>query len=205
MTNLNLYIFILIAPALLFSLRIILIEVAALISVSNYADQIFWLKKIINRITGSEVKQSEINEELVIILQMISIMISAGESPMTALKYVSNRSDGHLPKLINKSFEKYSTGVNLTQTLEFIAAATHSTQVRRLTNSIQIAVERGTPILDVLNNQILALNKQINLELLRRSGKSEIALLIPVVFLILPVSISFAIWPSLYGLNQAGF
>jgi tight adherence protein C len=205
MTNLNLYIFILIAPALLFSLRIILVEVAALISVSNYADQIFWLKKIINKITGSEVKQSEINEELVIILQMISIMISAGESPMTALKYVSNRSDGYLPKLINKSFEKYSTGVNLTQTLEFIAAATHSTQVRRLTNSIQIAVERGTPILDVLNNQILALNKQINLELLRRSGKSEIALLIPVVFLILPVSISFAIWPSLYGLNQAGF
>ena len=205
MTNLNLYIFILIAPALLFSLRIILVEVAALFSVSNYADQIFWLKKIINKITGSEVKQSEINEELVIILQMISIMISAGESPMTALKYVSNRSDGYLPKLINKSFEKYSTGVNLTQTLEFIAAATHSTQVRRLTNSIQIAVERGTPILDVLNNQILALNKQINLELLRRSGKSEIALLIPVVFLILPVSISFAIWPSLYGLNQAGF
>ena len=205
MTNLNLYIFLLIAPALLFSLRIILIEVAALISVSNYADQMFWLKKLISKVTGSEVKQSQINEELVIILQMISIMISAGESPMTALKYVSRRSDGYLPKLLNKSFDKYSTGVNLTQTLEFIAAATHSAQVRRLTNSIQIAVERGTPILDVLNNQILALNKQINLELLKRSGKSEIALLIPVVFLILPVSISFAIWPSLHGLNQAGF
>ena len=205
MTNLNLYIFLLVAPALLFSLRIILIEVAALISISNYADQMFWLKKLISKVTGSEVKQSEINEELVIILQMISIMISAGESPMTALKYVSMRSDGYLPKLFNKSFDKYSTGVNLTQTLEFIAAATHSAQVRRLTNSIQIAVERGTPILDVLNNQILALNKQINLELLKRSGKSEIALLIPVVFLILPVSISFAIWPSLYGLNQAGF
>jgi tight adherence protein C len=51
----------------------------------------------------------------------------------------------------------------------------------------------------------VALNKQINLELLKKSGKSEIALLIPVVFLILPVSISFAIWPSIYGLNQAGF
>jgi tight adherence protein C len=205
MTNLNLYIFLLIAPALLFALRIILIEIAALISISNYADQMFWLKRVINKLTGSEVKQSEINEELVIILQMISIMISAGESPMTALKYVSKRSDGYLPKLIANSFKKYSTGVNLTRTLEFIAAATHSTQVRRLTNSIQIAVERGTPILEVLNNQILALNKQINLELLRRSGKSEIALLVPVVFLILPVSIAFAIWPSLYGLNQAGF
>jgi hypothetical protein len=67
------------------------------------------------------------------------------------------------------------------------------------------AIQRGTPILDVLNNQVVALNKQINLELLKKSGKSEIALLIPVVFLILPVSISFAIWPSIYGLNQAGF
>ena len=205
MTNLNLYIFLLIAPALLFSLRIILIEIAAIISVSNYADQMFWIKKSINKITGSEIKQSEINEELVVILQMISIMISAGESPMAALKYVSNRSDGYLPKLFNKSFEKYSTGINLTQTLEFIANATNSAQVRRLTNSIQIAVERGTAVLDVLNNQILTLNKQINLALLKRSGKSEIALLIPVVFLILPVSISFAIWPSIYGLNQAGF
>jgi tight adherence protein C len=60
-------------------------------------------------------------------------------------------------------------------------------------------------VLDVLNNQVLALNKQINFNLMKRSGKSEITLLIPVVFLILPVSISFAIWPSLYGLNQAGF
>ena len=58
MTNLNLYIFLLIAPALLFSLRIILIEVAAVISISNYADQMFWLKKLISKVTGSEVKQS---------------------------------------------------------------------------------------------------------------------------------------------------
>jgi len=205
MKSINLYIFILIAPALLFSLRIILIEVAALISVSNYVKELFWIKSLIGKITGSEIKQSEINEELVSILQMISIMISAGESPMTALKHVANRSEGHLPKLISKSFQKYSDGINLTQTLNFIAVATGSTQVRRLTNSIQIAIQRGTPILDVLNNQVVALNKQINLELLKKSGRSEIALLIPVVFLILPVSISFAIWPSIYGLNQAGF
>jgi len=201
MKSINLYIFILIAPALLLSLRIILVEVAALVSISNYAKELFWIKSLIGKVTGSEIKQSEINEELVSILQMISI----GESPMMALKHVSTRSEGHLPKLINKSFEKYSSGINLTQTLNFIAVATGSTQVRRLTNSIQIAIQRGTPILDVLNNQVVALNKQINLELLKKSGKSEIALLIPVVFLILPVSISFAIWPSIYGLNQAGF
>ncbi len=204
MNRIQLYIFILVAPAIIFSIRLIAIEVANLLSVSDYAKQLRWLKKLIGKITGSEIKESEINEELVNILQMLSIMISAGESPMMALRYISQRSVGYLPNLIKQSFSKYESGNNLTQSLEFIAAATGSSALRRLTNSIQIAIQRGTPILDVLNNQVQSLNKQINLALLKKSGKSEITLLIPVVFLILPVSISFAIWPSIYGLNQAG-
>ena len=204
MNRIQLYILILVAPAVIYSIRLILIEIANLLSVSNYAKQLSWLKQLIQKLTGSEVKESEINEELVNILQMLSIMISAGESPMIALRYISQRSVGYIPKSIDQSFSKYESGRNLAQTLEHIAVATGSSQVRRLTNSIQIAIQRGTPILDVLNNQVQSLNKQINLALLKKSGKSEIALLVPVVFLILPVSISFAIWPSIYGLNQAG-
>jgi tight adherence protein C len=204
MSRIQLYILILVSPAIIFSIRIILIETANTLSVSDYAKQLRWLKQLIGKITGSYVKESEINEELVNILQMLSIMISAGESPMMALRYISQRSVGYIPTLINQSFSKYESGNNLTQTLEYIAAATGSSALRRLTNSIQIAIQRGTPILDVLNNQVQSLNKQINLALLKKSGKSEITLLIPVVFLILPVSISFAIWPSIYGLNQAG-
>jgi tight adherence protein C len=205
MTRINFYILLLIAPAIIFSLSLILEELANSLAVSDYAKQLDWLNSLIRKVSGTEIKQSEINEELISILQMISIMISSGESPMSAMRYVSKRSDGILPRLIKESLNKYEDGRSITQTLDFLATATGSTQVRRLTNSIQIAIHRGTPVLDVLNNQVLALNKQINFNLMKRSGKSEITLLIPVVFLILPVSISFAIWPSLYGLNQAGF
>ena len=205
MSKINLYSFILVAPAIIFSVRLILEEVANMLAISDFAKQLNWINQLIRKITRTEVKQSEINEELVSILQMLSIMVSAGESPMSAMKYVSKRSEGILPSLIKQSFLKYEDGRTLTQTLDFIATATGSSQVRRLTNSIQIAIHRGTPILEVLNNQVLALNKQINFNLMKLSGKNEITLLIPVVFLILPVSISFAIWPSIYGLNQAGF
>ncbi len=205
MSKINLYSFIIVAPAIIFSVRLILEEVANMLAIFDYAKQLNWINQMIRKITRTEVKQSEINEELVSILQMLSIMVSAGESPMSAMKYVSKRSVGILPSLIKQSFMKYEDGRTLTQTLDFIATATGSSQVRRLTNSIQIAIHRGTPILEVLNNQVLALNKQINFNLMKLSGKSEITLLIPVVFLILPVSISFAIWPSIYGLNQAGF
>ena len=205
MSKIHFYSFILVVPAIIFSFKLILEEAANMLAISDYAEQLKWINQLIRKITRSEIKQSEINEELVSILQMLSIMVSAGESPMSAIRYVSKRSEGILPSLIKQSFIKYEDGRTLTQTLDFIATATGSSQVRRLTNSIQIAIHRGTPILEVLNNQVLALNKQINFNLMKLSGKSEITLLIPVVFLILPVSISFAIWPSIYGLNQAGF
>ena len=109
MTLINLYILILIAPAIIFSLRILLIEISNLLSVSDYAVKLDWLKNLLRTITGSQVNQNEINEELVSILQMLSIMISAGESPMMAMKYVAQRSDGVIPNLINKSFNKYES------------------------------------------------------------------------------------------------
>ena len=205
MSKVNFYILILILPVLVYSVRLIFAEIANILAVSDLAKQLDWFNQILRKLTRTELNQNEINEELSSILQMLSIMVSAGESPMAALKYVSRRSTGILPSLIGQTLNKFEDGKTLTQTLDFLATATRSTQVRRLTNSIQIAIYRGTPILDVFNNQILALNKQINFNLMKVSGRSEITLLIPVVFLILPISISFAIWPSIYGLNQAGF
>jgi tight adherence protein C len=38
--------------------------------------------------------------------------------------------------------------------------------------------------------------------ILQRAGKAEIALMIPIVFLILPVSILFALFPSFEQLNS---
>ena len=104
MNSLSLYIFILVAPAVIFSLRIIFIEISNLLSVSDYASKLQWLNSFIRNLTGSQVKQNEINEELVNILQMLSIMISAGESPMIGLRYISQRSFGVIPNLIKQSF-----------------------------------------------------------------------------------------------------
>lgn len=89
MSKINLYSFILVAPAIIFSVRLILEEVANMLAISDYAKQLNWINQLIRKITRTEVKQSEINEELVSILQMLSIMVSAGESPMSAMKYVS--------------------------------------------------------------------------------------------------------------------
>jgi tight adherence protein C len=107
--------------------------------------------------------------------------------------------------LIKTSLGNYEQNGNLYKTLEFVSSATNSAQVRRLLNAVRISAERGSPMLDTLQNQVRSLNKEIKVNLLNRAGKSEIALLIPVVFLILPTSILFAVWPSIYGLSNSGY
>ena len=204
MTRLQLYVFLLITPAFVLSFRIILIEISKGISIIDYTERFIKLKNIIAVITKSKIDQNKLNEELTSILQMCSIMISAGESPINALKYIADRSDGVLPNLICKELGALASEGTLIKTLENLAAISGSKQVKRVGNSLQVAINRGSPLLQVLQNQVTSLNKEIHIQLLKKSGQSEIALLIPVVFLILPVSILFAIWPSIYGLNMSG-
>jgi tight adherence protein C len=205
MSRINLYILLLIGPITLYSLHIIKNEVLRILSISNYTKQQVHLTKVLRIITRSQINQAELNQELSKILQMLAIMISAGESSIAALRYISERSSGRLATLIKASLENYNNNGNLFSTLEFVSSATNSTQVRRLLNAIRISSERGSPMLDTLQNQVRSLNKEIKVNLLNKAGKSEIALLVPVVFLILPTSILFAVWPSIYGLSNSGY
>jgi tight adherence protein C len=204
-SRINLYILLLIGPITLYSLHIIKNEVLRILSISNYTKQQVHLTKVLRIITRSQINQAELNQELSKILQMLAIMISAGESSIAALRYISERSSGRLATLIKASLENYNNNGNLFSTLEFVSSATNSAQVRRLLNAIRISSERGSPILDTLQNQVRSINKEIKVNLLNKAGKSEIALLVPVVFLILPTSILFAVWPSIYGLSNSGY
>lgn len=205
MSRINLYILLLIGPITLYSLLIIKNELLRILSISNYTKQQVYLTKILKVVTGSQINQAELNQELSKMLQMLSIMISAGESSVAALKYISERSSGRLTALIKASLENYKNNGNLFSTLEYLSSATNSAQVRRLLNAVRVSSERGSPILDTLQNQVRSLNKEIKVNLLNKAGKSEIALLVPVVFLILPTSILFAVWPSIYGLSNSGY
>lgn len=205
MTRIQIYILFLLAPAIVFSIRIVLTEISKGISVMDYDQEFNKLKDLLAIITKTKIDQNKLNEELTSILQMCSIMISAGESPINALKYIAERSDGILPKLISTELRALTSEGTLIKTLDKLSRSSGSKQVKRVGNALQVAMDRGSPLLQVLQNQITSLNKDIHIQLLKKSGKSEIALLIPVVFLILPISILFAIWPSIYGLNISGF
>ena len=64
-----------------------------------------------------------------------------------------------------------------------------------------VAVERGTPLADVLHAQAADVREAARRELIESAARREVLMMIPVVFLVLPVTVLFAFWPGVVGLS----
>ena len=68
--------------------------------------------------------------------------------------------------------------------------------------AIVLGIERGSSLGPILISQVKDARLASKNLILQRAGKAEIALMIPIVFLILPISILFALFPSFEQLNS---
>jgi len=146
-------------------------------------------------------RRSRIDSDFPGIVEMMTLALSAGESPLTVLNRVSHRGSGPLTREFEWVVDQVSKGAPFAQALDQMSRRVHSIAVRRFVDAIVIAITRGAPLIDVLHNHAKEARDFQRNQILNAAGKSEIAMMIPVVFLILPISILFALWPSLSNLN----
>jgi tight adherence protein C len=135
-------------------------------------------------------------------VELFSILVVAGESPSAALIRISKVTTGFLAKDLSESIARLRDGKSLTEVLELLANRTGIPAIRRFSDSLIIALERGSPLAEVLHRQVNDVRKSHQAALIKQAGKAELALMIPVVFLILPISVLFALWPSYVALGR---
>jgi tight adherence protein C len=90
------------------------------------------------------------------------------------------------------------------QALDGLSARTGLPALARFVDGVAVAVERGTPLADVLRAQAVDVREAGKRSLLEAGGRKEIAMMVPVVFLVLPVTVVFALFPGFYGFSFAG-
>ena len=144
-----------------------------------------------------------IEAEFPLVVELFAIWLVGNRSPAHALNHISKRSEGEFSKHLREAIEEIHKGANFSQALDLLSLRTGSPMVRRFSDSLTIAVERGSPLVDVVNRQVEEVRNQERSRLLESAGKAEIAMMIPVVFLILPVSVLFALWPSYFALGRS--
>lgn len=145
--------------------------------------------------------QMRIEADFPAIVEMLTLSLSAGETPLSAFSRISSRGDSPLIREFAIIVEDVRSGHPFTEALDQMGRRIDSMVVRRFIDAIVIAISRGAPLIEVLHGHAREARDYQRNRLLSTAGKAEISMMIPVVFLILPISILFALWPSLAGLN----
>ncbi|MFM9151554.1 MAG: type II secretion system F family protein [Candidatus Planktophila sp.] len=154
------------------------------------------------RLTYSVKRQrSAIDSEFPAIIEMLTLAISAGESPLSAFKRISEQSHGYLSRKFRTVISHVHQGAPFHSALDLMGRDLNSPLVRKFVDSLVNAMVRGAPITEVLIRHAQEARDHQRNQILAAAGKAEISMMIPVVFLILPISMLFALWPSLMNLN----
>jgi tight adherence protein C len=151
----------------------------------------------------SQVKQRErrILAEFPAVAELLALAVAAGESPVAALDRVVRRSGGDLSTDLAKVLAEVRTGEPVASAFDRLATTTGLPLVARFAQGIAVAVERGTPLADVLHAQAADVREAGRRELIEVAARREVAMMVPVVFLVLPVTVLFAFWPGVVGLS----
>jgi tight adherence protein C len=155
-------------------------------------------RALTNEVTRREAKMIT---EFPTIAELLALSVAAGEGAVGALERVTKLSRGELSRELARALADARAGASLVNALEGMAARTSLPALARFVDGMAIAVERGTPLADVLRAQAMDVREQGRRALLEAGGRKEIAMLVPVVFLVLPVTVVFALFPGFYNLS----
>jgi tight adherence protein C len=93
------------------------------------------------------------------------------------------------------------TGTPVSQALDALALRSGLPVVARFAEGFAVAIERGTPLADVLHAQAADVREASRRALIETGARKEVLMMVPVVFLVLPVTVVFAFWPGVVGLR----
>lgn len=160
-----------------------------------------WLTELGVRLFQPRQRMKKAMIELPDFLELLSVALSSGESVYRALHRVVPRLKGVLATELKTSLLALEYGSDLESELSALAERLPQQQVIEMCNKLLMALKRGTPLVLVISEQAETVRQAISSDLMKQAGKNETRMLIPLVFLILPVTVLFAIYPSLQLLS----
>lgn len=147
---------------------------------------------------------ARISSELPTMLEFLTLSLTAGEGMLDALRRVARAGSGELPAEFARVVAAVGAGVPLPTALAELRDGLDHPALTRALDQVLGALDRGAPLAAVLRSQAGDARAEAKRMIIELAGRKEIAMLVPLIFLILPVTIAFALFPG-YLVLQAGF
>jgi tight adherence protein C len=135
------------------------------------------------------------------IADLMALSVAAGEGPVAALERVVTSSRGELSAELGRVLGDVRTGTPIGLAMDRLAARSGVPIIARFAEGLAVALDRGTPLVDVLHAQAADVREAQRRTLIETGARKEVLMMVPVVFLIMPITIVFAFYPGWVGLN----
>lgn len=141
-------------------------------------------------------RQRRMLQQLPVVAELLAFAVAAGESPVLAIERVAGTVSGDLAGEMRIAIGDIRDGRSINDALRGVAERCDIPEVDRFVDGMVVALERGTPIADVLRAQAADARAGERNRLMELAGRKDVAMLIPVVFLILPTVVLIALYPG---------
>lgn len=149
-----------------------------------------------------KLRRQEIKDHLPTALDLLSIALSAGDAVGPALVRIGPYLSGALAELLIEAAARVQAGVPIGEALAEMSEVEDEPALAHLVEVLTTALDRGTPVAETLQSHSYDLREEERRALLDAGGRREVLMLVPVVFLILPVVVLFVLYPGLVSLNM---
>ena len=146
-------------------------------------------------------RRMRVTDELPTTLEFLALCLSAGESLLDSLRRVAAVGSGELTVELRQVVLAVGTGSSLAEALDEMTRRLQLPALSRAVDQVVAAIEHGAPLAAVLHAQAGDAREDAKRTLIEQAGRKEILMLLPLVFLILPLSVLFAVYPGLFILR----
>ncbi len=141
-------------------------------------------------------RERVIMAEFPAVAELLALSVTAGEGTVQALERVAGRSSGQLAQELQICLADARTGASLPEALQGLSRRTGLGPIVRFVDGLVVAIQRGTPLGEILRAQAADAREAARQGLIEEGGRREITMMVPVVFLVLPVTVLFAVFPG---------
>ncbi len=151
----------------------------------------------------SRARQRALDSQVPDASELLALAVGAGESVPGALERVARISSTDLASELALTGTEIRLGTPTSRALADLAARNDSPSLDRLCQTLITSIERGSPLAAVLHDQSRDIRESSRQHLMEEGGRREILMMMPVVFLILPITVLFALYPGVMSLEIA--
>lgn len=149
-------------------------------------------------------RRERMAEQFPVAAQLLALLVAAGSPPTDAVGRVGSAIGGPLGEQLRAAAQRSASGQGFAAAMRELADSSDLPVIARFVYGLLSAIERGSPLSDIMRAQALDAADEAHRELMTSAGRRDIAMLVPVVFAVLPTVVMVALLPGAVQLGIVG-